>query len=338
MPKLYLLATNTKKHVSRLITAYTGERFNHASIAFDAGLAECYSFNMATFGFSLETKDLWPAWTDFALYAVEVSEDGFRKAKKYVRKIATSDYGFSYSGLASMVVGVDLAAQASKFCSQFVEEACVRAGAKPSVAASYLATPEAVCARPNSKLVSNGLLHSYLVAHGGGKPKLYEHKTMILKDANPPALLETERRMVLTEGLSKFLRNIATGDVEDEIEDLKKEAKDIHTPEQQRYVITKIVRLLERLIILRHNPGFVQKQYHDAVSWFGRVLGRDSSVKELSVRIGEALRDLAQLRDHVLAKRWNDDKYNQEVDKLKGKIDDVLKQASGETVSNDDDY
>ena len=161
---------------------------------------------------------------------------------------------------------------------------------------------------------------------------------MILKDANPPVLLETERRMVLTEGLSKFLRNIATGDVEDEIEDLKKEAKDIHTPEQQRYVITKIVRLLERLIILRHNPGFVQRQYHDAMSWFGRVLGRDSSVKELSVRIGEALRDLAQLRDHVLAKRWNDDKYNQEVDKLKGKIDDVLKQASGETVSNDDDY
>ena len=46
--------------------------------------------------------------------------------------------------------------------------------------------------------------------------------------------------------------------------------------------------------------------------------------------------DLAQLRDHVLAKRWNDDKYNQEVDKLKDKIDDVLKQASGETVSNDD--
>ena len=52
--------------------------------------------------------------------------------------------------------------------------------------------------------------------------------------------------------------------------------------------------------------------------------------------VSEALRDLAQLRDQVLAKRWNDDKYNQEVDKLKNRIDDVLKQAAGETVSNDD--
>jgi hypothetical protein len=219
-----------------------------------------------------------------------------------------------------MIVGHDLAADASKFCSQFVEEACVKAGARPSAAASYLATPEAVCARPGARLVSQGLLHSYLVAHGGGKPKLYECKTMILDNTDSKPLLETERKMALHEGLATFLRNIATGDVEDEIDELKKEAKDIHTPEQQRYVITKIVRLLERLIILRHNPGFVQKQYHDAVSWFGRVLGRDSSVKELSVRIGEALRDLAQLRDHVLAKRWNDDKYNQEVEGLRIRV------------------
>lgn len=336
MPKLFLLATNTKKHVSRLITAYTSERFNHASIAFDAALTECYSFSMSTRGFSLETKESWPSWTEFSLHAIEVSEEGFRRAKEYVRKIASGNYGFSYSGLASMVVGADFAANASKFCSQFVEEACTRAGAKPSAAASYLATPEAVCARPGAKLVSQGLLHSYLVANGGGKPKLYEFKTMILNNTDAQPLLEAERKMTLHEGLSTFLRNIATGDVEDEIEELKKEAKDIHTPEQQRFVITKIVRLLERLIILRHNPGFVQKQYHDAVSWFGRVLGRDANVKELSVRIGEALRDLAQLRDHVLAKRWNDDKYNQEVDKLKNKIDDVLKQAAGETVSNDD--
>lgn len=336
MPKLYLLATNTKKHVSRLITAYTSERFNHASVAFDAGLVGCYSFNMGTYGFTLETKDSWPSWTEFCLYSIEVSEEGFRRAKEYVRKVASANYGFSYSGLASMVVGADFAANASKFCSQFVEEACVKAGAKPSAAASYLATPEAVCARPGAKLVSQGLLHSYLVAHGGGKPKLYESKTMILDNTDAQPLLEAERKMALHEGLATFLRNIATGDVEDEIDELKKEAKDIHTPEQQRFVITKIVRLLERLIILRHNPGFVQKQYHDAVSWFGRVLGRDANVKELSVRIGEALRDLAQLRDHVLAKRWNDDKYNQEVDKLKDKIDGVLKQASGETVSNDD--
>ena len=54
----------------------------------------------------------------------------------------------------------------------------------------------------------------------------------------------------LHEGLGAVLKNIATGNVEDEIEELEKEAKDIHTPEQQRYVLTKVIRLLENLIVL----------------------------------------------------------------------------------------
>ena len=122
--------------------------------------------------------------------------------------------------------------------------------------------------------------------------------------------------------------NLATGDVEEEIDDLRKEARDIHTPEQQRFVITKIVRLLERLIILRHNPGYVQQKFHDSVSWFTRVIGRDDGAKELQTRIGEAIRDLAKLRDEVLAKKWNDEKYNEEVDNLKKKVADLLDAAA----------
>lgn len=145
-----------------------------------------------------------------------------------------------------------------------------------------------------------------------------------------------ESNIVLNEGLGSLLKNLATGDIEEEIENLKKEAKDIHTPEQQRYVLTKIVRLLERLVILRHNPSKTQKYVNDSIAFFQKKLGDHNAGKELSVRTGEAIRDLSKLRDDVLAKKWNDEKYNDEVDKLKDKVKGILDKASNEEAEDDD--
>ena len=166
----------------------------------------------------------------------------------------------------------------------------------------------------------NGSLEDYVAAL-----ELLRREAAALK---LPAQGRVHHEQALHEGIGTVLRNLATGDVEEEIDDLRKEARDIHTPEQQRFVITKIVRLLERLIILRHNPGYVQHKFHDSVSWFTRVIGRDDGAKELQTRIGEAIRDLAKLRDEVLAKKWNDEKYNEEVDNLKKKVADLLDAAA----------
>lgn len=151
-----------------------------------------------------------------------------------------------------------------------------------------------------------------------------------------PAISYRETTEYLQEGLGSMIKNLATGDVEDQIKELTDEAKDIHTPEQQRYVITKIVRLLERLIILRHNPGGVRRYVHDSVSYFQRILGNEDAGKELSVRIGEAIRELAKLRDQVLAKKWNDDKWNADVEALKGKVSDLLDRAANRSASEDE--
>jgi hypothetical protein len=72
----------------------------------------------------------------------------------------------------------------------------------------------------------------------------------------------------------------------------------------------------------------IYQKFHDSVSWFTRVIGRDDGAKELQTRIGEAIRDLAKLRDEVLAKKWNDEKYNEEVDNLKKKVADLLDAAA----------
>ena len=154
-------------------------------------------------------------------------------------------------------------------------------------------------------------------------------------DTPVPALTYRETVEYLNEGLGNVIKNLATGNVEEEIEELAKEARDIHTPEQQRYVITKIVRLLEKLIILRHNPGGVQKFVHDSAAFFQRVFGDGNAGKEMDVRMGEAIRDLSKLRDQVLAKKWNDDKWNRGVQELKDKVTDLLDKAANKSTGDE---
>ena len=161
---LYLLATNTKKPVARMIRTVTGEKFNHASIAFDEHLTECYSFNIGQNGFVREFKEEWPAWTEFALYRVRVSEAGLRAAREYVGGLLASakKTSFSFAGLFGVAINVPIERQFTLFCSEFVERTCVAAGLPPSAESSGLATPGPVCARAGAKLVASGLLHQYL--------------------------------------------------------------------------------------------------------------------------------------------------------------------------------
>ncbi len=150
-----------------------------------------------------------------------------------------------------------------------------------------------------------------------------------------PALTYRETVEYLNEGLGNVIKNLATGDVEEEIEELRNEAKDIHTPEQQRYVLTKIVRLMEKLIILRHNPSGVRQFVHNTAAFFQRMFGNQDAGKELSTRMGEAIRDLAKLRDQVLAKKWQDPKWNEEVEKLKDRAAELLDNAASKSTGDE---
>jgi hypothetical protein len=150
------------------------------------------------------------------------------------------------------------------------------------------------------------------------------------------ALPYRESAEYITEGLSSFVKNMATGDIEGDIDEIEKEVNDIHTPEQQRFVVTKIVRLLERLIMLRHNPGAVAKFVHDRLSWFERVLGDKggNAGKEMAARVGENIARLAKIRDKALSKRWNDDTFNQQVDQLKDKVKELVDKAASSSVDS----
>jgi hypothetical protein len=165
MSKLYLLATNTKKVISHLITGVTGERFNHASVALDPSLRECYSFSMGAGGFVVENPSVWPSGTEFLLHEVEVTPAGLRAARSRIEKEAAGERGFSYTGMLGVVLRRPIESDDALFCSEFVERVCVAAGLAPSVANPALATPVGVVARADSKKIASGMLHRYIAAH-----------------------------------------------------------------------------------------------------------------------------------------------------------------------------
>jgi hypothetical protein len=137
--------------------------------------------------------------------------------------------------------------------------------------------------------------------------------------------------ILLSEGLISVLKNIATGNIEEEVEEIEKEARDIKTPEQQRIVLIKILRVMEKLVQLRHNPGWIAKTYHNGIAWFAKALGgsnASNNIREISTRANEQIAKLARIRDQVLAKKWEDDDKNKKLEELKGKLKDILVKAS----------
>lgn len=170
--QIYLLATNTKKPVSGIITGVTGEAYNHASIAFDASLLECYSFSMGRRGFVRETPSEWPAWTIFEMRSVDVSRSGFEAARSYAWEMSRSGKTFSYAKLAGIVLNRAHQDEEAMFCSEFVERACLAAGLPPTASTPELTTPLGVVARPDSRVVASGLLHQHIIAHFKSRPVL----------------------------------------------------------------------------------------------------------------------------------------------------------------------
>ena len=165
MPKIYLVATNTKKPISRAITAYTGEKFNHASIAFDPSLIECYSYSMAANGFTQEDRSEWPTWTEFAMYELTVTSSQLEKVKAFVRREKHSKRTFSYGGIAGIIIQRPIEDEEALFCSEFVERACLSAGLPATAENPALTTPESVVRRPKARLLSSGNLHQYIMAN-----------------------------------------------------------------------------------------------------------------------------------------------------------------------------
>lgn len=177
---IYVLLTNTGTLFTRLIKAFTGAPYNHASLAFDAELKEVYSFgrmrpnNPLLAGFVQENVydgvyRKHPG-TSCTLLRLRVTEQQHELIKQFVQSIEQNkdDYGYNLLGVISILLKVDYNPEYEYFCSQFVAEALNRGGLDLWDRPSTAVTPEDFRQHPQIEAVYEGLLYDY--------PLLDEHK------------------------------------------------------------------------------------------------------------------------------------------------------------------
>jgi len=127
--KIYLLLTDTRTLLNRLIKSYTKKPYNHASIAFDAELNEVYSFGRKTVnnpfvgGFVREEVDSHLfSQADCAIYSLTITIAEYQKMVQYIEQIASqkNNYRYNFIGLFGVILNKPIKRKNALFCSQFV--------------------------------------------------------------------------------------------------------------------------------------------------------------------------------------------------------------------------
>ncbi|RCX18646.1 hypothetical protein DFP94_106180 [Fontibacillus phaseoli] len=128
-PKIYLLLTDTGTMLNRVIKSYTGQPYNHASIAFDAELNEVYSFGRKTannpFIGGFVGEDIHSALfrqAECAVYSLNVTPDEYQKMYRYIQEFAMRKerYRYNFIGLFGVMVQKPIQRKHAFFCSEFV--------------------------------------------------------------------------------------------------------------------------------------------------------------------------------------------------------------------------
>ncbi|MFD1179045.1 hypothetical protein ACFQ3W_22455 [Paenibacillus puldeungensis] len=168
--QIYILLSNPRTIVAKMIGLYTRAPFNHASIAFDPELREIYSFG--------RKHPLIPLYGGFvkedihggvfekatcAVYSCSVSQETYKKMRDYVRMFEKNGelYNYNFIGILGIVLNMELGGENSYFCSQFVSAVFQEAGIKLIDKSAALTTPSDLSTCSFLNLVFRGDLETY---------------------------------------------------------------------------------------------------------------------------------------------------------------------------------
>ena len=141
MKTLYIFLTRTDSIVSKIVSFFTKTNYTHASLAFDEELVLLYSSGrkngIKMFPSGPTQESLYRGFfgrdghTPCVLYALEVNEEVYNKAKEEIDFFMTNinDYKFSILGVIACKFGIKWKRKNKYFCSQFVAEILSRSGA-----------------------------------------------------------------------------------------------------------------------------------------------------------------------------------------------------------------
>lgn len=168
--QVYILLSNPKTIIAKMIGIYTRAPFNHASIAFDAELREVYSFG--------RKHPLIPVYGGFvkedirsgvfekaacALYSCTVSKETYDRMREYVRNFEENgeQYKYNFLGILGIVLNMELGRSNSYFCSQFVSSVFQEGGVKLLDKSAGLTTPSDLSDCSSLKMIYRGDLETY---------------------------------------------------------------------------------------------------------------------------------------------------------------------------------
>jgi len=179
---VYVLLTDTGTWFTTMIKRFTSAPYNHASLVFDAGLEEVYSFGRkkATNPFSggFVEEDVYTGTfsqfpdTRCMLLRLRLTQDQHEGARRVVEtfKEQREQYSYNLRGLFGVLLGRGMGSDKSYFCSQFVAEALRAAGLALWDRPSSLVTPDHFRKHAAFEIVYEGRLYDYPLLDSGRLP------------------------------------------------------------------------------------------------------------------------------------------------------------------------
>lgn len=188
---LYILLSDTGTILSRVIKTYTRMPLNHASIAFDPGMQEVYSFgrknprNPLSGGFVQENVFGDPfitksRATECALYRCHVSSLVYVQLRQQMAQMLRMKQAYKYNfvGLFAVALRLELQRENAYFCSQFVSSIFEQSGFPLVAKPACLCLPSDFEKSQQLQLVYRGNLREYLNGNALAESIAFEMKPL----------------------------------------------------------------------------------------------------------------------------------------------------------------
>lgn len=168
--ELYIVFTDTKTNLAKMIKNCTGYPFSHVSLSFTKDLSRMYSFgrkeadNAFIGGFVKEdVRDHLFQRADCAVCKLHLNEDSYRRVWEYVQKMEREQdlFKYNFTGLFAIALNYNFNRKNAYFCSQFVAEALAAGGIHPVEKPHALISPRDLFSSADVDLIYRGVLREY---------------------------------------------------------------------------------------------------------------------------------------------------------------------------------
>ncbi|MGI2326855.1 hypothetical protein [Planococcus sp. YIM B11945] len=168
--EIYLVFTDTKTPLARLVKTCTQHTYGHVSLSFDPNLETMYSFgrkdveNAFVAGFvqeDVQNRLFQRAYC--AVYRCTVSKKGYWKMWAYVKNMEKQKdlYKYNLSGLFGVLLQRNFDRKDAFFCSQFVATVLSEGGIRVSDKPANLVSPRDIYLAAGLKIVYCGPMNEY---------------------------------------------------------------------------------------------------------------------------------------------------------------------------------